>query len=344
MSAPAGRNLARGGAAHAVVSASTVPSPRRDSRSRSRWSRRWPGRWPAASISPIWGSVVLNLAYSNLAREVWLEAGLDPHVPSFTTIMQCSTSMVAAFEAAGSPGLRAGTLALAGGVESMSRVQIGLGQNLSDWIRRLGQARLRREGSAPSPRSGRGTSGSPIPEIKNRVTGKSMGEHCEEMARDVEDRAPRAGRAGARAAIEGRSPRRMPASSTISSCRWTASRATRFPRRETSLEKLAALRPAFDRSSGHGTLTAGNSSPLTDRRRRPLDRDGRRALAPARAACRARGSVDFEIAAVDLFREGLLDGAGRRDPAHARAPGPPATRTSPSGRSTRRSRPRSCAT
>jgi acetyl-CoA C-acetyltransferase len=42
----------------------------------------------------VWGAVVGNLAYANLAREVWLEAKLDPHVPTFTTIMQCSTSMV----------------------------------------------------------------------------------------------------------------------------------------------------------------------------------------------------------------------------------------------------------
>src|SRR5215470_2076922 len=70
----------------------------------------------------VWGSVVLNLAYNNLAREVWLEAELDRHVPTFTTIMQCSTSMVAAFEAAGMLG-RGRALALVGGVESMSRVQ-----------------------------------------------------------------------------------------------------------------------------------------------------------------------------------------------------------------------------
>ena len=38
----------------------------------------------------------------------------------------------------------------------------------------------------------------------------------------------------------------------------------RFPRRDTSMEKLAKLKPAFDRTSGQGTLTAGNSSPLTD--------------------------------------------------------------------------------
>src|SRR5215467_2776561 len=49
----------------------------------------------------VWGAVIPNLAYTNLAREVWLEAKLDPHVPTFTTIMQCSTSMAGVFEATG---------------------------------------------------------------------------------------------------------------------------------------------------------------------------------------------------------------------------------------------------
>lgn len=44
----------------------------------------------------VWGSVAVNLAYSNLAREIWLEARLDPHVPAITTILQCCTSMAAA--------------------------------------------------------------------------------------------------------------------------------------------------------------------------------------------------------------------------------------------------------
>src|SRR5271155_5146214 len=89
----------------------------------------------------VWGSVVVNLAYANMAREVWLEAKLDPHVPTFTTIMQCSTSMVGVFEAAGMLGRGRAALALVGGAESMTRVQIGLGQNLSDWLRRMFQAR-----------------------------------------------------------------------------------------------------------------------------------------------------------------------------------------------------------
>ena len=62
---------------------------------------------------------------------------LDPHVPTFTTIMQCSTSMVGVFEAAAILRRSRAALALVGGVESMSRVQIGLGQNLSVWMRRV---------------------------------------------------------------------------------------------------------------------------------------------------------------------------------------------------------------
>src|SRR5580700_8012558 len=89
----------------------------------------------------VWGSVVVNLAYANLAREVWLESKLDPHVTTFTTIMQCSTSMVGVFEAAGMLGPRRAALAIVGGVESMTRVQIGLGQNLSVWLRRVFQTR-----------------------------------------------------------------------------------------------------------------------------------------------------------------------------------------------------------
>src|ERR1700719_4409490 len=62
----------------------------------------------------VWGAVVLNLAYANLAREIWLESKLDPHVPTFTTIMQCSTSMVGVFEAAGMMRHRRAALAMVG--------------------------------------------------------------------------------------------------------------------------------------------------------------------------------------------------------------------------------------
>ncbi len=252
----------------------------------------------------VWGSVVLNLAYSNLAREVWLKAGLDPHVPSFTTIMQCSTSMVGAFEAAGLLARGGHALALAGGVESMSRVQIGLGQNLSDWLRRLGQGRgLKRKlgvAAALRPRDIRLS----IPEIKNRVTGKSMGEHCEEMAREW-----RIGRVEQDEFALKSHQRTIAAQDAgfFDDLIVPVEKVSRdaFPRRDTTTEKLAALRPVFDPSSGQGTLTAGNSSPLTDGAAALwIATDEGLSRLPARLP-RAR-LVDFEMAAVDIFREGLL--------------------------------------
>ena len=248
----------------------------------------------------IWGSVVLNLGYSNLAREVWLEARLEPHVPSYTTIMQCSTSMVGVFQAAGLLGRGGRALALVGGVESMSRVQIGLGQSLSDWIRRVGQAKdLRRKFDAARalrPRDLR----LDIPDIRNRATGKSMGEHCEEMAKEW--KIGREAQDEVALASHVRTVRAQDAGffdDLIVPLDGVARDA--FPRHDTSMEKLAALKPAFDRKSGKGTLTAGNSSPLTD---------GSAGLWVATEAGLARlppsvprvRLVDFELAAVDLFR------------------------------------------
>jgi acetyl-CoA C-acetyltransferase len=78
-----------------------------------------------------------------------------------------------------------------------------------------------------------------------------------------------------------------------------------FPRETTTIEKLAKLRPAFDRDSGRGTLTAGNSSPLTD---------GAAGLWVADDAGLERlpsdiprvKLIDWEFGSVDIHTEGLL--------------------------------------
>jgi acetyl-CoA C-acetyltransferase len=252
----------------------------------------------------VWGSVVLNLAYANLAREAWLEAKLDPQVPTFTTIMQCSTSMIGVFEAAGM--LRRGgcALALVGGVESMSRVQVGLGQNLSVWLRRFVQARdvTRRVGLLRRLRPS--DIRLDIPQIKNRATGRSMGEHCEDMAktwnvgRQEQDELALESHQRAVAAQD---------HGFFNDLIIPVDGADRdhFPRRDTSLEKLATLKPAFDRTSGRGTLTAGNSSPLTDGAAAiwVATDEGLPRLPAATPRVRL---VDFEVAAVDLRLEGLL--------------------------------------
>src|SRR6202166_679715 len=132
----------------------------------------------------VWGSVVLNLAYANLAREIWLESKLDPHVPTFTTIMQCSTSMVGVFEAAGMLDQRRASLAVVGGVESMTRAQIGLSENLSVLLRQMGQARSMADRLRLLGRLHLSDVRLLVPKVQNRVTHRSMGEHTEDMAKD----------------------------------------------------------------------------------------------------------------------------------------------------------------
>ena len=252
----------------------------------------------------IWGAVVQNLAYANLAREIWLEARLDPHVPTFTTVMQCSTSMVAAFEAAGMLGQGRAELAVVGGVESMTRVQVGLSPNLSDWLRRLVQARSFGDRLSVLGALRPADIRLYIPAVKNRVTGRSMGEHTEDMAKDwmigrkEQDALALQGHQRAVAAQD-----RGFFDDLIIAVDGIAK--DHFPRRDTSMEKLAKLRPAFDRTSGHGTLTAGNSSPLTDGAA-GIFVATEQGLARLPAGMPRARLVDFEIAAVDVFTEGLL--------------------------------------
>jgi acetyl-CoA C-acetyltransferase len=252
----------------------------------------------------VWGSVVVNLAYANLAREIWLDSKLDPHVPTFTTIMQCSTSMVGAFEAAGMLGQRRAALAMVGGVESMTRVQIGLGQNLSVWLRRLMQARDAGQRLRVLRRLRPSDIRLFVPEVKNRVTGRSMGEHTEDMAKEwqigreeQDELALESHQRAVAAQDRGFFDDLIVPLDGITK--------DHFPRRDTSMEKLGKLKPVFDRTSGRGTLTAGNSSPLTDGAAAiwVATDEGLKRLPDRLPRVRL---VDFEIAAVDIFHEGLL--------------------------------------
>ncbi|MCM2328886.1 MAG: acetyl-CoA C-acyltransferase [Lysobacter sp.] len=249
----------------------------------------------------VWGTVASNLGWSNIAREVLVDAGLDGHTPAFSTVLACSTSMVAAFEAAGMLG---GTqsLALVGGVESMSRVQIALSQGLSDWLRRLTQARTVGERIDRLLEIRLADVKLHVPGVKNRATGRSMGEHCEEMAkawniaREDQDRLAFTSHERAVKAL---------ATGFFDDLVIPAGEAVRdgIPRADSTVEKLAKLKPAFDREAG--TITAGNASPLTDGAAGlwVATDEGLSRLPAGKPRARL---VDWEIAAVDIFKEGLL--------------------------------------
>jgi acetyl-CoA C-acetyltransferase len=251
----------------------------------------------------VWGTVIPSLRFSNIAREVLIDAGLDQTTPAYATVLACATSMVGVFEAAGM--LRDNVqLAMVGGVEAMSRVQIGLSQGLSGWLRAVLQARsfgARLDALASIKLRHIKLD---IPGVKNRVTGKSMGDHCEEMVkawsipRETQDRIAYDSHSRAVAAMSGGFFDDLV-------IEVNGTRRDGMPRADSTLEKLATLKPAFDRASGQGAITAGNASPLTD---------GAAAIWVANEAGLGRlpGAhrpvrlLDWEIAAVDIFKEGLL--------------------------------------
>lgn len=252
----------------------------------------------------VWGSVVPNLTWSNLAREVMMEAGVSPSITAFSTVMACSTSMVGAFEAAGMIDGSSRHLALVGGVESMSRVQVGLAQTLSDWLRKFQKARSIGEKVSQIGSLNLGDVQLYIPAVTNRTTGMSMGEHTEITAKEW-----KIGRAEQdQCALE--SHRHAVAgweSGFFDDLVIPMGKVKRdgIPRADTSLEKLAKLPPAFDRTSGQGSLSAGNSSPLTDGASSLWvgSAEGLKRLPATTPRVRL---VDWEIASIDFRVEGLL--------------------------------------
>ena len=258
----------------------------------------------AAPDFAVWGTVVPNLTWSNIAREVLMDAGVAPTVPAFSTVMACATSMIAAIEAAGMIDGVYRNLALVGGVESMSRIQLGLGQRLSDWLRRFQQARSLGQKIERLSDLQIADIKLYIPSITNRTSGMSMGEHTEitakewDIGREEQDRVALASHQRAVAAWE----RGFFDDLVIP---FGALKRDTLPRKDTSPEKLASLVPSFDRTSGKGTLTAGNSSPLTDGAA-SLWVASKAGLTKLPANSIAAKLVDWEIAAVDFRTEGLL--------------------------------------
>ena len=252
----------------------------------------------------VWGSVVPNLGWSNIAREIWLDAELDPSVPAYSLVLMCASSVTAAVAAGGM--LREGVrdLAIIGGVESMSRVQIGLNQKLSDWLRHFLQARSLGARLETFSELHWNNIRLHIPAIVNRTTGKSMGEHTEETAKEwhisrgsQDDWALKGHQRVIAARAKGFFDDLIIAVG--------AADHDTIPRADTSLEKLARLPPTFDRISGQGTLTAGNSSPLTDGAASVWvgTEAGLSRLPDGTPFARL---ADFEISSVDLRNEGLL--------------------------------------
>lgn len=197
-----------------------------------------------------------------LAREVVMDSKLSPHTPATDIQKACGTSLEAAVMIANKIALGQIECGIAGGIDTNSDVPVEFKKSFSDRLLRLAAARSLPDrlkalkGFTPKELMPK------LPAIKEPRTGKSMGESCEDMAktwnisRERQDELAFKSQANAEKAYkEG----------------WYDDLVVEYKGakkdgtiRETSLDKLAKLKPAFDRTSGKGTLTAGNSSPLTD--------------------------------------------------------------------------------
>jgi acetyl-CoA C-acetyltransferase/acetyl-CoA acyltransferase len=249
----------------------------------------------------LWGTVIPNLGWSNIAREIWLDAKLDPTVPSFSAVLACATSITAAFAAAGMIGGDTDVV-LVGGVETMSRPSIGLTAAASDRLRALF---AKNPAEAIAALSGLSPADFTLPAKgwANRITGRTMGDHMEEttqewgITREAQDAWAFESHKRAVAGWE-----RGFFDDLVIKLPELARDAN--PRADTSLEKLASLPPAFDKTSGKGSLTAGNSSPITDGAGGVwvVSSRGRSRLQDGIPTARL---VDYELAAVD-FSDGLL--------------------------------------
>jgi acetyl-CoA C-acetyltransferase len=210
------------------------------------------------------GAVIKHAADWNLAREALLSSGLAPTTPGITTARACGTSLdntiiIGNKIAAGQ--IEAG---IAGGSDTTSDVPIVYGRRLRKRLLAMNRAKTPLDKMKAALRGFSFNELKPsFPGVAEPRTGKSMGDHCEQMARqghisrEAQDQLALESHHKLAAAYEAGffDDLLVP---------FRGLRRDGFLRPDSSLEKLAALKPAFDKRSGHGTLTAGNSTGLSD--------------------------------------------------------------------------------
>jgi acetyl-CoA acyltransferase len=216
----------------------------------------------------VFSQVVPSVLTPNVAREVSLLPQLPPSVPAYTINRACASAAQAINNAADQIQLGHADVILAGGVESLSDLPILHSRRFSRTLVDATKARSVGGRIATLSRVRPRDLVPVTPAIAEPSTGETMGQSAEKMAkengitREEQDRiALQSHQRAAAATADGRL--------TAEIAPWFGGREMdqvvtddNGIRSDTSLEALANLRPVFDRR--YGTVTAGNSSPLTD--------------------------------------------------------------------------------
>ena len=209
------------------------------------------------------GAVIGHSRDFNLAREASLDAGLSPRTPGTTLQIACGTSLQAALLLGAKIATGEIDSGIAAGADTVSDSPVVFGTKFQH--RMIGLSRARSAGEKLGAFKGfsLGELTPVAPSVNEPRTGLSMGQHCELMAREwgisrqaQDELAYRSHQNAAKAYDEGfHDDLLVPCAGLVRD---------NNVRADTTLEKMATMQPAFDKSSGYGTLTAANSTPLTD--------------------------------------------------------------------------------
>ena len=207
------------------------------------------------------GAVIKHSRDFNLTRESVLSCGLAPETPAYDIQQACGTGLEAAILVANKIALGQIECGIAGGTDTTSDAPIGVGEGLREILLDLNRAKTTKERLKILGRFRPSHLVPEIPENGEPRTGMSMGDHCQvtakewSIAREDQDRlAWESHQKLAKAYEEGFFDDLMTPMAGLDK--------DNILRPDTTLEKLATLKPCFDRENG--TMTAANSTALTD--------------------------------------------------------------------------------
>ncbi|MDV2080002.1 acetyl-CoA C-acetyltransferase [Marinobacter xestospongiae] len=207
------------------------------------------------------GAVIKHSRDFNLTREAVLSSGLAPETSAYDIQQACGTGLEAAILVANKIALGQIDCGIAGGTDTTSDAPIGLGEGLREILLDLNRAKTNGERLKIISRFRPSHLVPTIPENGEPRTGMSMGDHCQVTAhewaipRDEQDQlAVESHHKLAAAYDEGFFDDLVTPLAGLDK--------DNILRPDSSLEKLAGLKPCFDRDNG--TMTAANSTALTD--------------------------------------------------------------------------------
>jgi len=214
-------------------------------------------------IGDVISGTVMNHPFDwNLTREVVLGSGLDPRTPGLNIQRACGTGLEAANLIALKIASNQIDSGIAGGTDSNSDIPFVGDRKLTHFLIRLQNAKSLANKLAVLAQFKPSFLKPQLPVVQEPRTGLSMGEHCELMVKEwkvsqleQDQLAFQSHQNAAKAYDEGFFQDLI--------CEFNGLKKDTITRKDTTIEKLSKLKPAFDKT-GSGTLTAGNSTPLTD--------------------------------------------------------------------------------